>query len=462
MILLLVLAADAVSAAIVTGSQRQWILAGIWVGLGFEVKMIEAWLVLPAFALAYLVGGPGPVRRKVRQVIVGGLVAVVVSLAWMSVVTLTPSSDRPYVDGSTHNSVFEQVFVYNGFGRVGEATPDQVLASKGVVPASILGTPPSWDRLFHGTFGREAGWLLPAALLIGVGGLFTRRRSYFILWGGWLLTLVVAFSISEQINPGYTAALSPPIAALIGAGASMLWRSLAQRTTAGRGVPATIAAIGILSVTVAYGVLLLRAPGASSPRWVLVAAAATAIVALTFFVIALCAPGHQRVVLGAVGIGTAALLVIPAAGAGLLVANSRGFADGPFETNAAARTWKALVVTSPKEVASLVPRFAGLQGTAPYLMAVYTSAVASVFANAAQGKEVFPIGGFTGSTPEPTVAQIKRDVREGTFHFVLAIDAHDPRISWIAEHCQPFGGEAYFCTPSDATRSPLGSSTSST
>jgi 4-amino-4-deoxy-L-arabinose transferase-like glycosyltransferase len=111
MILFLVLAADAVSAAIVTGQQRKWVYAGIWVGLAFQAKMIEAWLILPALALAYLLGGPGSIGRKLRHILVGGLVALVVSLAWMTVVTLVPSSDRPYVDGSSNDSVYQQVFV---------------------------------------------------------------------------------------------------------------------------------------------------------------------------------------------------------------------------------------------------------------------------------------------------------------------------------------------------------------
>ncbi len=45
LILLLVLAADATSAALVSGSLRQLLLAGVWVGLAFQAKMIQAWLV---------------------------------------------------------------------------------------------------------------------------------------------------------------------------------------------------------------------------------------------------------------------------------------------------------------------------------------------------------------------------------------------------------------------------------
>jgi 4-amino-4-deoxy-L-arabinose transferase-like glycosyltransferase len=74
MILLLVLAADAVSAAIVSGAQRRLILAAVWVGLAFQAKMIEAWMVLPAFGLAYLVGGPARARRPARpQGVAGGV-----------------------------------------------------------------------------------------------------------------------------------------------------------------------------------------------------------------------------------------------------------------------------------------------------------------------------------------------------------------------------------------------------
>lgn len=36
----------------------QLILAGVWVRLGFQAKEIEAWTVLPALRLAWLLSGP--------------------------------------------------------------------------------------------------------------------------------------------------------------------------------------------------------------------------------------------------------------------------------------------------------------------------------------------------------------------------------------------------------------------
>lgn len=132
MILLLVLAADALSGAIARAGhvRLRLLLAAVCVGLAFQAKMVEAWLVLPAFGLAYLVAGPGTLRRRVREAVAAGLVAGVVSIAWMSAVSLLPSSGRPYVDGSQNDSVYAQVFSYNGLGRFDEQTPLQALVNE--------------------------------------------------------------------------------------------------------------------------------------------------------------------------------------------------------------------------------------------------------------------------------------------------------------------------------------------
>lgn len=119
LVLLLVLAADATAAALLSGSLRQLLLAGVWVGLAFQAKMIQAWLVLPALAAGYLLAAPAArLRTRCAHVALAGLVTAVVSLSWMTAVSLVPSQDRPYVDGSPHDSVYTQVFDYNGLGRL--------------------------------------------------------------------------------------------------------------------------------------------------------------------------------------------------------------------------------------------------------------------------------------------------------------------------------------------------------
>ena len=269
MILLLVLAADAVSSAIADGRGGKLVLAAVWVGLAFQAKMIEAWMVLPAFGLAYLVDAPGSIGRRLRQLVVAGLVAGLVSVLWITAVSLVPAAQRPYVDGSHNDSAYEQVFVYNGFGRFGDQTPLQLLAGQSlginsVTTASATGP----DRLLQGDLGRDTGWLLPAALVIAVAGIVSRRRrprgdplrSCFVLWGGWLATLAVTFSLTTTINSYYTAALTPAVAALIGAGAAAAWSR--ERSAAGRRIGLAV----ILAGTAGYAAWL-AATGANVPGW---------------------------------------------------------------------------------------------------------------------------------------------------------------------------------------------------
>src|SRR5499427_8589089 len=108
-----------VSDSLLTGSLRQLLLAGAWVGLAFQAKMIQAWLVLPALAAAYLLAAPAArLRTRFAHVALAGLVTAIVSLSWMTAVSLVPAQDRPYADGSPNDSVYTQVFDYNGLGRL--------------------------------------------------------------------------------------------------------------------------------------------------------------------------------------------------------------------------------------------------------------------------------------------------------------------------------------------------------
>ncbi|HUE06147.1 MAG TPA: glycosyltransferase family 39 protein, partial [Acidimicrobiales bacterium] len=119
LILLLVLAADAATNAFMSARLRPLVLAGVWVGLAFQAKMLQAWLVLPAIYIAYLMAAPAlSLARRYGHIAVSVAVALAVSLSWMTVVALVPAHDRPYVDGSCNNSVFSQVFLYNGADRL--------------------------------------------------------------------------------------------------------------------------------------------------------------------------------------------------------------------------------------------------------------------------------------------------------------------------------------------------------
>ncbi|MGH9070526.1 MAG: ArnT family glycosyltransferase [Acidimicrobiales bacterium] len=237
LVLTLVLAADGTTAALTKGLWRSLILAGVWVGLGFQFKMVQAWLILPALAVAYLLAGPGSVKRRMLQLASARGICAIVSLSWMTAVTLTPAHSRPYVDGSQHDSVFEQVFVYNGIGRIAgdPAFHTQALSDFADALASPLAaarkSSPGWGRMLVGSEGRNTGWLLPVAVFAGLAVLLTRRRAPrsdplrtgAVLWGTWLLLNLAPLDSGTFIQPYYAAVLSPAVAALCGLGFREAW-----------------------------------------------------------------------------------------------------------------------------------------------------------------------------------------------------------------------------------------------
>jgi hypothetical protein len=127
----LVLAADGWQRAVMDGRLRSLCWAGVWVGLGFQAKMLQAWMILPALGIGYLLATPGGLFRRLGQLGVAGLVMLAVSLSWIALYTFTPAADRPYVDGSTNNSAVAMVFGYNGVERFGISFPGSVASFGG-------------------------------------------------------------------------------------------------------------------------------------------------------------------------------------------------------------------------------------------------------------------------------------------------------------------------------------------
>ena len=55
-----------------------WHWSGALIGFGFLTKMLQALLVVPAFALVYLVAAPNPLRQPDRRLLLAGAAMVVV------------------------------------------------------------------------------------------------------------------------------------------------------------------------------------------------------------------------------------------------------------------------------------------------------------------------------------------------------------------------------------------------
>jgi 4-amino-4-deoxy-L-arabinose transferase-like glycosyltransferase len=260
LVLLLTLAAYALVRALEHGSTRWVVAVGALVGFAFLAKMLQAFLVVPGFALVYLIAGPPKLGKRAVQTLLAGLAMLVAAGWWVALVMLVPASSRPYIGGSQNNSLFNLIFGYNGFGRLNGS-------ESGSVGGGGNGTgrwgPTGWTRLFNTEFGGQASWLLPAALILFVGLLAVtwnrprtdRTRAAALLWGGWLLVTGAAFSLGQGIiHPYYTVALAPPMGGLIGLGAVTLWQhrnNIAARCTL---------AVALVATAIWSYVLLDRAP----------------------------------------------------------------------------------------------------------------------------------------------------------------------------------------------------------
>jgi 4-amino-4-deoxy-L-arabinose transferase-like glycosyltransferase len=264
--LLLTVAAYAVTRAIEAGKTRWLVLAGAALGFGFLAKMLQAFLVLPGFAVAYLVAGPRGLGRRLVQVLAGGAAVLAAAGWWVAAALLIPAADRPYIGGSTTNNILQLTFGYNGFGRLnGNET--------GSVGGGVAATGGSagLTRLFATDMGGQVSWLLPAALIALAALLWgtmhaprtDRNRAAALVWGGWLLVTGAVFSyMAGIIHSYYTVALAPAIGALVGIGAVQLWKvrdgwPTREDSWFGRG---TLAAGVIVTALWSY-VLLGRSPG---------------------------------------------------------------------------------------------------------------------------------------------------------------------------------------------------------
>jgi 4-amino-4-deoxy-L-arabinose transferase-like glycosyltransferase len=457
LVLLSVLAADATTRALQTGRLRTLLLAGLWVGLAFQTKMVQAWLIVPALFVAYAVAAPPDLRRRLGHVALAGVVTVIVSLSWMALVAAVPGHDRPYVDGTTDDSIFTQVFVYNGWLRIGihlDADKSvhglQPFLAAAVRENTQVGTyriGASPQRLLVGPLGRDDAWLLPSALVAGVAVLVARRsrprrdpmRAAVILWGGWLIVLAGFFSFGAYVNSYYTAALVPAIAALCATGLALAWRTRVT-SRASRGV-----LLVVVPLTALYAVSLLP-QNAGVRGWVSATTGAVAVVAEAALAMSM-RGGATRFRSGDVAIALAglSLLLVPAITTGVVVSDGLGSFSTPYQSAAATIGTTTNVELFQEDGARLRAGYAHAYPGNQVVYATDSSAVAAPLIMVT-GREFLPIGGFSGDTPAPTLATLRRLVDTGMvqrFLIPLRPAGRDPRLTWVRAHCTELFDEPY-------------------
>ncbi|QUW78914.1 glycosyltransferase family 39 protein [Streptomyces mirabilis] len=266
LVFLMLLGAAALMKAVRTGRLTPLVWSAVAIGLAFNTKMMQAYVVLPAFFLVHLWAAQGSLGRRIRHLAVATVALVVSSAWWMVVVDLIPASSRPYIGGSTDNTVWDLVIGYNGFGRIFGAGSSVGSAGNG---ASFGGSAGVY-RLFNEIMGGQISWLIPFAAIALIAGLILRgraprtdaKRAALMLWGGWFVLHYLTFALAEgTFHPYYVTAMAPGIAALAGAGGVTLYRAFREGSAVMWGwvLPTAVA------VSAAWAVVLLqRASGSGT------------------------------------------------------------------------------------------------------------------------------------------------------------------------------------------------------
>jgi 4-amino-4-deoxy-L-arabinose transferase-like glycosyltransferase len=277
LVFVLLLVAWTILRSVETGKLRFLLLGAVLVGLGFNIKMLQAFMPLLGFYALYLLGAKQPWRKRILHLAYATLVILAVSFSWALAVELTPTAERPYVGSSTNNSEMELIFGWNGIRRItglfrtpsngpglgnranepstippGDSSARPPIAPNSppgsFMPGLPFGQPPEIPgtgdgpappqggtkqdsgpgllRLFQMPLADQASWLLPFTILgtLLLISLILRKwagKDQFLglsLWAGWLLPMIGYFSFTSGLfHSYYLIMLGPGIAALVGA-----------------------------------------------------------------------------------------------------------------------------------------------------------------------------------------------------------------------------------------------------
>ncbi|MEU2336573.1 glycosyltransferase family 39 protein [Streptomyces sp. NPDC013172] len=442
-VLLLLLAAEATQRATAHARLRTLVLAGVWVGVAFQCKMLEAWAVLPALAVTYLVAAPTTLRRRIRDLAVAGTVMLTVSLSWMLAAGLTPAAARPYLDGTTDNSPVALVVGYNFLTRfhalgVDAAGTGSIVADQAHSRAPV-GMGNSVWKMFSPGLASQTGWLYPLAALGLAAGAYAvwRRRpgrtdpflAGYLLWGVWLVTFFLVFSLGSVTGHTYYMGV---VAVALSAMAAVAVTRVRRRSVLG----------AVLAVNVGWcAALTLYYPRFFA--WSVAVAVVLALPALALFTVVGSRPRRA-----ALAVALAAVLVVPTVwsasatslrynqpgGFGRIGPGSIATRNGALALDPAQQRVYAYL-TAHRDGARYLAAVPRWQMAAPYILSDNAS--------------VLPLGGFTARVPYPTAAAFHHLIDTGRLRYVLltkadvtprALGAKTPGralVRWAVEHCSP-------------------------
>ena len=481
--LVLLLAAWALIQAAETGKLRWLLLSSVFVGIGFNIKMAEAYLVLPALALTYLLCTPLEIRTRIWHLLVALGVMLVISFSWAIAVDLTPATQRPYVGSTPDNSALILALGYNGVGRlrIGGINSGGSVNALDIVHETMLQlTHTNPLRLFNITLGGQIAWLLPIALLAIVALIWQKRFNFqqdrlslgLILWGGWLLTMAAFFTLDASFHEYYMTEMAPGLSALVGIGLVVMWYDYRSSGWRGWFLPLALITTAVAQILM----LILYYPTWS--RWlsplisILTDLVVIALLLLRFRMRRLGLHGFMSHAAGPlVSVGLLALLLAPAVWSGYTVIHNT---EGAFPTAGP----PVLSGTPPPASGNGTVRSTGRpereldgpvliayleahQGNTKFLVATIGSVTAAPII-LSTNKPVMTMGGYSGNDPILTANALQNLVHNGIVRFFLVDPlvvaqgqalVHHTRLAvvptqhysvttqlllaWVGDHCGP-------------------------
>jgi 4-amino-4-deoxy-L-arabinose transferase-like glycosyltransferase len=425
--------------------RRMLMLAGVLLGVAFNVKLIEALVIVPALVVLYLLSASGTRATKVKDLIASGLAMVTVGLAWAVIASLAPGR-HPWPVGSSDGTVWNAMFVFNGFGKVSGAT--QSTKPGGPGPFRLLvSTGWHFDELF--------GCVLVAAIAIGTAaavqasGRAGRSRTpacltalpgaFAIALAVWIAFAVLVFETMNTLHARYLEALAPALAATIGYGAASLAGLTGPRTGTGARRPSVLAVVAALIVICAYTFHFTPRSLGSGATALILAAVGAALIARASTERASTGPNWLLMVLI-----VACALVFPVHETVALVRSGANDSGGLAVTPA---------VTTTALSRYLAPRTVG----ARYELAVDEPLQLAPLVIQDQ-RPILPLTSFGGQRLIG-LGQLLRDVRAGSVRYGLVGSYHcgpanvhwaacGPAAQWIRQHGTDVSSEAGLVGPS--------------
>ncbi|MBD3858369.1 glycosyltransferase family 39 protein [Bacillus sp. 28A-2] len=483
--------------AVKNGRMRWLLMSFVLIAIGFNMKMLQAFMVLPAFIFYYVIAARVSWKKKIVSLLCSLVVLVCLSLSWAVAVDMTAESDRPYVGSSQTNSVLELAFGYNGTERLlgqttGKSVGEMNQQAGAMMPDSsgINGTsggqsnknqpPPSQNqmmpshqgpagggppgstvsgqsmnmygtgnpgvfRLFQSALSGQISWMLPFALfgLLGMVISWWRERKarlnewkQTLFWTAWLIPVAGFFSIAGFFHHYYLIMLAPPIAALCGIGA----KKMGELFTANKGMAAYLLPAAIAVTAIFQGYILSNYTSQISSVWMYT----IAIAGLSIAILLLMYREKQLIKKRLTIIALTTLLLIPGYWAATPIIYGGNSVLPEAGVQLSSSRGGNMFTSSVDQ--DLLTYLKAHQTGETYLFATLTTVTAAPYI-IDEDENVMALGGFNGTDPILTVNKLKALIQQGKVKYFLLPDnqssANSDLVNWIKSHGTVISTEEY-------------------